>query len=93
MSFGRRKETGIDGVMYNNAFVQFFNTKEFHKMVVPKKVKIPIFQSSVRLYYWLFKILKRLIYCVTSCAWFIFPITFEEGTVARVDGYVNGVRS
>jgi hypothetical protein len=87
-----RKETGIDGVMYNNAFFQFFNIKEFHKMMVPNKIKIPIFQSYVRLYYWLFKILKRLNYCVTSSGWnkhthLMFslfpPLTFEVGIVAR----------
>ena len=46
-----------DGVMLNDAIFVSFNTKEFHKMVAPIKIKIVIFQPSVRLpvYNWLFK--------------------------------------
>jgi hypothetical protein len=47
--------TGIDGVTKNNAIFVLFNTKEFHKMVALIKIKIVIFQTSLRLYYWLFK--------------------------------------
>ena len=40
--------------MYNNAIFLFLNSNEFHKVVAPIKIKIVIFQPSVRLLF-LFK--------------------------------------
>ena len=64
----RKQGNRTDGVMLNDAIFVSFNTKEFHKMVAPTKIKIVIFQPSVQLpvYNWIYKKIKRLVYFVTS---------------------------
>jgi hypothetical protein len=49
-------------VTQNNVIYVLLNTKEFHKMVTPIKMKIAIFQPSVRLsvYYWGLSILLNI---------------------------------
>jgi hypothetical protein len=49
------QEPSTYGMMLNHVICMLLNTKEVHKMVAPIKIKIKMFQLSVRLCHWLFK--------------------------------------